>query len=135
MQVKNIDREKLLRRYLEIKLREGAYNNFISKPLNEQRHIARETTIKRAEQYRSLLTKALIQSNKERAVSANIMRYLKQSKENIFNTENTPVSLRILSQDLHEDINLIRKVSGKLALENKIQAISFGSNNLFYRLK
>jgi hypothetical protein len=129
----NFDREKLIRHYLERKYKEGALSNItISKPTEEQRRLARLLALSRADKYNKILNDALSKSHEEK-ISRRIINYLKESSENIFNTDNTPVSIRILSEDLNENSNIIRKVCGDLAKQGLLQEISIGRDKKFYR--
>lgn len=67
-----------------------------------------------------------------------VYQYLKDAKEELFNPDNTPVSIRILSQDLGTDENRIKKICKKLVDDTsrkpRVEPVKAGRSFVFYRI-
>lgn len=63
-----------------------------------------------------------------------VRRYLKSARDSIFSTDNTPVSVRIIAQDLHLSQEEVHRLCRGLAARNILQEIQAGGPYPFYRM-
>jgi len=63
-----------------------------------------------------------------------ILTYLYEAKANIFNRKNTPVSFRILQEDLGLTSCTIQERINALERERKVEVIRINDHNMFARI-
>ena len=67
-------------------------------------------------------------------VDEQLTRYLRKARENIFDQGNTPVSVRILAQDLHLSQQAVYRACRDLARRGIIEEINASGPYPYYRL-
>lgn len=63
-----------------------------------------------------------------------IVRYLEKARDNIFSTDNTPVSVRIIAQDVNLSQDAVYRLCQSLAARDMLQEIDAGGPYPFYRM-
>jgi hypothetical protein len=126
-------RNERLHRALMQASRERGFDELLKKSRVEKIKNASKTATKYDES-KINSQKIAQQIMKERVIENKILKYLENTYNNVFNTENTPVSVRIISQDLEIDVAEVRRICHQLAEIKKIQEISIGTYYKYYRV-
>jgi len=67
-------------------------------------------------------------------IADRIMVYLRKAKENLFGQGNTPVSVRIIAQDLNLSQDVVYHMCTSLARRDLLQEIRAGGRYPYYRI-
>lgn len=62
------------------------------------------------------------------------MVYLRKARETLFGQGNTPVSVRIIAQDLNLDQDVVYRICTSLAQRDLLQEIRAGGQYPYYRI-